>query len=142
MNQQFKTIEINVSRTIDAHPEELYKLWLDQSHPASPWFGVPKVILNSPKVDSLFYSMYQFEGHEIAHYGRFMTFENSRKIQYTWVSQATHGMESIVTVSFEAANGKTQVHVNHTNVPDDEGGRRHEQAHGFVLTRMSNHFRK
>ncbi len=64
------------------------------------------------------------------------------KIQYTWVSEATHGMESVLTVSFEPMNGKTQVPVNHTNVPDDEGGRRHEQAWGYVLGRMSAHFGK
>ncbi|MDQ6732793.1 MAG: SRPBCC domain-containing protein [Nitrospirota bacterium] len=51
-------------------------------------------------------------------------------------------MGSVLTVSFEPMNGKTQVPVNHTNVPDDEGGRRHEQAWGYVLGRMSAHFGK
>lgn len=142
MNQKIKTTEINLTRTIDAHPDEVYEVWLDQTSPGSPWFGVPKVILNPPKVDSLFYSMYHFEGREIAHYGRFMTLEKPRKIQYTWVSEATHGMESVLTVSFERMNGKTQVHVHHTNVPDDEGGLRHEQAWGYILGRMSAHFGK
>lgn len=142
MNQPIKTIEINLTRTINGRPDEVYEVWLDQTSPGSPWFGVPKVILNSPKVDSLFYSMYQFEGHEIAHYGRFIALEKPRRIQYTWVSEATRGMESVLTVSFELMDGKTQVHVNHANVPDDEGGRRHKQAWGYVLARMASHFGK
>ncbi len=79
MNQKIKTTEINLTRTIDAHPDEVYEVWLDQTSPGSPWFGVPKVILNPSKVDSLFYSMYQFEGRGIAHYGRFITLEKPRK---------------------------------------------------------------
>jgi uncharacterized protein YndB with AHSA1/START domain len=139
MNGKISTIEINLRRTIDTAPDEVYDVWLDPQHPASPWFGVPKVIL-SAKVDGLFYSMYQIEGREIAHYGRFLALEKPRKIQYTWVSEATHGMETILTVSFEPVDGKTQVHVNQMNVPDDEGGRRHTQAWTYILTRMSGHY--
>ena len=137
-----KTTEINLKRTIDAQADEVYDVWLDRTSPGSPWFGVPKVILDTPKVDGLFYTMYQIEGQEIAHYGRFMALERPRRIQYTWVSAATHGMESVLTVSFEALDGKTQVHVNHSGVPDDEGGRHHKQAWGYVLARMSAYFGK
>ncbi|HKN86918.1 MAG TPA: SRPBCC domain-containing protein [Nitrospiraceae bacterium] len=142
MNQQIKTTEINLTRMIEAGPDEVFEAWLDHTSPGSPWFGVSKAIVNPPEIDSLFYSMYRLEGREIAHYGRFITLERPRKIQHTWVSEATHGMESIVTLSFELKDGKTQVSVNHTNVPDDEGGRRHKQAWGYVLARMSSHFGK
>jgi uncharacterized protein YndB with AHSA1/START domain len=137
-----KNIEINVSRIVDATPDEVYEVWLDPTSPGSPWFGVPKVILGTPKVDGLFYSMYQIEGREVAHYGRFIILEKARKIQYTWVSAATHGMESILTVSLEPIGGKTQVHLNHAGVPDDEEGHRHKVAWGFVLTRISSHFKQ
>lgn len=142
MSNAIKTTEISLKRTINASPEEVYKVWLDRTHPASPWFGVPKVILDSPKVDGLFYSMYRIDGREIAHYGRFTALEKPRRIQYTWVSEATHGTETLLTVSFEPADGKTKVHVHHTNVPDDEGGRRHQQAWGYILARMTSHYGK
>ena len=142
MNHKIKTIEINLNRMIDASPDEVFETWLDHTSPGSPWFGVPKVIMNTPKVDSLFYSMYQIEGREIAHYGRFIAIEKPRRIQYTWVSEATHGMESMLTLSFELRDGKTQVSVNHANVPDDEGGHHHKQAWGYVLARLSSHFGK
>lgn len=140
MSQRIKTTEINLTRMIDAQPDEVYEVWLDKTSPGSPWFGVPKVILN-PKIDGLFYSMYQIEGREIAHYGRFITLEKSRKLQYTWVSEATYGIESLLTILFEPVDGRTQVSVNHSNVPDDEGGHRHQHAWGFVLTRMASHFK-
>lgn len=136
-----KTIAIDLDRTIDATPEEVYDIWLDREHPASPWFGVPKVIL-APMVDGLFYSMYQVEGREFAHYGRFIALEKSREIRHTWVSEATRGVESLLTVLFEPLDGKTRVRLHHANLPDDEGGRRHTQAWGYVLGRMSANFEK
>jgi hypothetical protein len=55
MNQRIKTIEIDLNRIIDAPPDEVFETWLDHTSPGSPWFGVPKVIVNPPNVDSLFY---------------------------------------------------------------------------------------
>lgn len=142
MTQEIKTTEINLTRTIDASPDEVYEAWLDPTSPGSPWHGVPKAILNPPQVDGLFYSMYQLDGREIAQYGRFVTLDKPRTIRHTWVSEATHGMESVVTLSFDPAEGKTHVRVHHTNVPDDEGGRNHQNAWKYVLSRMASRFRE
>lgn len=141
MHERINTTEIHLDRTINASPEEVFEAWLDHTCPGSPWFGVPKAIVNPPAVDSLFYSMYQLEGREVAHYGRFIALEKPHRIQHTWVSEATRGMESIVTLSLEPAEGKTRVHVHHTNVPDDEDGRHHENAWKYVLAKMSSRFR-
>ncbi len=142
MNQPAKTTEINLTRKINASPDEVFEAWLDSTSPGSPWFGVPKAIVNPPEVDGLFYSMYQLEGREVAHYGRFIALEKPHRIRHTWVSEATRGMESVVTLSFEPEEGKTRVHVNHTNIPDDEEGLRHEHAWGYVLAKMRARFGK
>lgn len=141
MNPQIKTTELNVLRVINASPDEVFEAWLDHTCPGSPWFGVSKAIVNPPSVDGLFYSMYQMEGREVAHYGRFIALEKPHRIQHTWVSEATRGIESIVTLSFESLQGKTQVHVKHINVPDDEYGRHHENAWKYVLAKMSSRFK-
>jgi uncharacterized protein YndB with AHSA1/START domain len=137
-----KTIELNLSRTIDATPSEVYDAWIDPHGPVSPWSGVVKAVVNPPKVDGLFYSMYKFENQEFAHYGRFTVLEKPRRIQYTWVSAGTQGLESVVTLNLEPQGDKTVVQINHSNLPDDEGGRRHETAQGYLLSRISNHFNK
>ena len=141
MSEAIKTTEIDVKRTIDAGPDEVYEAWLDPTCPGSPWFGVPKAIVYPPAVDGLFYSMYELEGKQVAHYGRFVVLDEPSRIQHTWVSEATHGMESVVTLTFEPVQDKTQVHVRHTNVPDDEGGRFHENAWKYVLAAMASRFR-
>lgn len=140
MYQKVNTIEIKLERIIDALPEEVYDVWLDKTSPGSPWFGVPNVILDKPKIDGLFYTMYAVRTSEFAHYGRFITLSKAKEIQYTWVSEATHGRETILTVLLEEMDGKTLIKLNHTNLPNDEGGQNHKNAWGYVLTRMTSFF--
>jgi uncharacterized protein YndB with AHSA1/START domain len=142
MRPKIKTTEIRLTRTIDTSPQEVFEAWIDPTSPGSPFHGVPKAIVSPPRVDGLFYSMYQLEGREIAHYGRFVTLEKPHTIQHTWVSEATQGLESLVTLTFEPQGSKTVVSVRHGNVPDDEEGHRHEVAWGYVLGRMSSRFGK
>jgi uncharacterized protein YndB with AHSA1/START domain len=136
------TIELNLDRTIEATPAEVYEAWLNPAHPASPWFGVTKAVVNPPKIDGLFYSMYMHEGKEHASYGRFIALEKPGEIRYSLVSEMTRGLESLVTLTFEAQDRKTLLRVKHVNLPDDAGGRRYQQAWGFVLGRMAAHFVK
>ena len=134
-----KTIALTVTRTIDASPAEVFDVWLDSRSPGSPWFGVARAIVQ-PVADGLFYHVVHFEGHDWAHYGRFVTLDRPRRIAHTWVSEATRGLESLVELSFEATGEQTLVTLRHSNVPDDEMGRRHEQGWGFVLGAIAERF--
>lgn len=134
-----KTIELTVTRTIAATPAEVFDRWPDSRSPGSPWFGVARAIVN-PVVDGLFYHAVQFEGHDWAHYGRFIVLDRPRRIQHSWVSEATRGLESIVTLALDAQGDQTRVSLHHANVPDDEMGRRHEEGWRFVLGALADRF--
>jgi uncharacterized protein YndB with AHSA1/START domain len=134
-----KTIELTVNRVIAAKPEELFDVWLDSKRPGSPWFGTAKAIVN-PVIDGLFYHAVHFEGHDWAHYGRFIALERPRRIRHTWVSEATRGLETVLTVTFEPQGDQTQVTLHQTNVPDDDMGRRHNEGWTFVLTALADAF--
>jgi activator of Hsp90 ATPase-like protein len=43
-----------------------------------------------------------------------------RTDKQTWMSEATHGLETIVRVEFEAKGGGTEVRLTHSGLPDDE----------------------
>jgi uncharacterized protein YndB with AHSA1/START domain len=134
-----KTVDLTVTRTIAATPAEVFDAWLDFKSPGSPWFGVARAIIN-PVVDGLFYHQVRFEDHDWAHYGRFIALDRPRRIQHTWVSEATRGLESVVTLTFDVQREKTLVRLHHSNVPDDEMGRRHEEGWGFVLGALAERF--
>lgn len=134
-----KTIELTLTRSIPASPAEVYDVWIDPKSPGSPWFGVARAIVQ-PFVDRLFYHLVQFEGHGWAHYGRFVTLDRPSRIEHTWVSEATRGLESRVSLNFEKQADGTLVTLHHENLPDDDMGRRHRDGWGFVLEAIAGRF--
>jgi len=136
---QIKTTEVAVTRTVSAAPAAIYDLWIDPNSPGCLWFEVARAIVQ-PVVDGLFYHLVQFEGRDWPHYGRFTVLDRPRCIEHTWVSEATRGLESVVTVTLEPVGAKTRVGLRHANVPDDDMGRRHEQGWGFLLDAIAERF--
>jgi uncharacterized protein YndB with AHSA1/START domain len=136
-----KTTELTVTRTVPASPAEIFDVWIDSTSPGSPWFGIKRAIVQ-PVVDGLFYHLVQFEGRDWAHYGRFIVLDRPRKIEHTWVSEATRGPESVVALTFEPQGDETVVTLHHTNLPDDDFGRSHADGWGFVLDMIVERFTK
>jgi uncharacterized protein YndB with AHSA1/START domain len=128
--------EVTVSRTIPASPQNVFDVWMDPKSPGGPWFGSDRVILN-PVVDGLFYLAMKHEGRTWPHYGRFLKIERPRVIEYTWMSEATQGAESIVTVTLEPRGEQTEVTLRHSGVPDDEMGRKHKDGWAWVLSALA-----
>ncbi len=131
-----KLVDVTVSRTIAALPERIYDVWLDPRSPGSPWYGVERVILN-PAVDGLFHHAVRHEGRLWPHYGRFVALERGRRIEHTWVSEATRGVESVVAVTLTPRDGGTDVMLRHTGIPDDELGRGHEGGWRWLLSALA-----
>src|SRR5258707_3695224 len=100
-------IELSVSRTIPAPAEEIFDVWMDSKSPGGHWFGAHRVILN-PAVDGLFHFAVLYEGKEWPHYERFQKIERPQLVEFTWVSEATKGVESVVSVSFEPKGEETE----------------------------------
>ncbi len=132
-------IEIALSRTVKAKPSEVFDVWLDATSPGGPWFGNERVILNAV-VDGLFYHCVRHEGRAWAHYGRFIRLERPHVIENTWVSEATRGVESVLSLTFEPRGSDTEVLLRHSNVPDDAMGRQHEEGWNFVLGTLTSRF--
>jgi uncharacterized protein YndB with AHSA1/START domain len=130
---------VEVTRTIASTPEELFDLWLDPNSPGGPWFGFARLILN-PVVDGLFYFAVKWEERTWPHYGRFVRIDRPRNIEYTWVSEATKGLESVVSVTFEARGNQTDVTIRHSGVPDDEMGRQHRNGWAWMLSVLAERF--
>jgi uncharacterized protein YndB with AHSA1/START domain len=139
--EPIKTTEVSVSRTIAATPAQIYAVWLDPASPGSPWFGTARAIVNAT-VDGLFYHSVEHAGRSWAHYGRFIALDPPRRIQHTWMSEATRGLESVVTITLEATGASTAVTLHHANIPDDPMGRQHADGWGFVLSAIADRFAK
>jgi uncharacterized protein YndB with AHSA1/START domain len=126
-------IDINVARVIPVSAEKIFDVWIDPGRRGGPWFGAERATVN-PVVDGLFYFAVEHEGKKWHHYGRFLRMEPPWLIQYTWMSEATKGLESIVTLTLEEQGNETNVTVNHSGLPDDELGRQHREGWTWVLS--------
>ncbi len=128
MNKTTKTLEFRIERTIPASPIEVFESWLDPKVPGNPWNAAEKFVLN-PKVDGLFY--WTLKG--TSHYGRFTEIQKPGRIQHTWVSPNTLGHESIVTLTFDKQGEDTVMTLVHSNLPDHELARGHEQGWSYFM---------
>jgi len=134
-----KLTDVAVTRAIPAPAENVFDVWMDPKSPGGPWFGAERVILN-PVVDGLFYLAVKHEGRTWPHYGRFVRIERPRQVEYTWVSEGTQGVESVVAVTFEPRGDQTEVTLRHSGVPDDEMGRRPQEGWAWVLAKLAERF--
>jgi uncharacterized protein YndB with AHSA1/START domain len=123
-----KTIELKIERTIPASAGELFDGWLDPKTPGTPWKMAEKLILN-PVVDGLFYWLIS----GTAHYGRFTHVERPGRIQHTWMSPNTSGLESTVTVTFTPKGKETVMTLVHSGLPDTDRGRSHDKGWNYFL---------
>ncbi len=141
MKPGIQTIEVKLARTIPASPLEVFDAWLDPASPGTPWSEAAKLILD-PKVDGLFYFRTAKEaGEGKPHYGRFTILDRPSKVQYTWMSPNTRGLESLVTVIFAGKGEDTLLTLRHENLPDDEYGRSHEKGWDYFLGRLADGLR-
>jgi len=140
MKPEIKTIDLELTRVIPASPIETFDGWLDPNCPGTPWNMAKKLVLD-PKVDGLWYWLFINDAREQKpHYGRFTVVDRPSKVQYTWMSLHTRGLESIVTVTFAKKGDDTLLNLRHGNLPDDEYGRGHEKGWRYILAQFGDRF--
>ncbi len=126
-------LSFTVEQVMKTSPEVLFRAWTEQ---IDRWFAAPGSVSMKAQVNSVYYFETQFEGKRHPHYGRFLKLQPGRLIELTWMTEATKGADTIVTVELVRHRGGTKVQLTHTGFPDEESKDRHEQAWPKVLAHL------
>jgi uncharacterized protein YndB with AHSA1/START domain len=128
-----KSFRLTAERLMKLSPEILFRAWTQQ---IDHWFAARGSLIVSPEVNGLFFFETHFDGKRHPHYGRFLRLEPYRIVELTWVTSATKGFETMVTVEIVPTGGGSHLRLVHTGFPDEDSRNAHNEAWPRVLAQL------
>ena len=128
-----RPLRLSVERDMAASPAALFRAWTQEF---DRWFAAPGSVIMDAGINKVFYFETNFEGRRHPHYGRFLKLQPDTLVEITWLTSATLGAETVVTVDLRPQGAGTLLRFVHLGFPNEESRQRHEKAWPPVLKRL------
>jgi uncharacterized protein YndB with AHSA1/START domain len=134
---------VEVSIVIRAPRERVFDAWLSadalsrflcagDTHVAS--------VEVDARVDGSFRVVMANDRGRYEHRGQYLEIERPERLRFTWISAATGGTDTIVTVTFEAVEHGTRLTLIHVGLPDEAAAGRHQGGWQSILVKCRDAF--
>lgn len=128
-----RALRLTVQRQMAASPSVLFQAW---THRFDDWFAAPGTMLTRTDVDTAFFFEVREDGQRYPHYGRFLRIEPEQLLEFTWLTCATRGTETVVAVELTPHADGTHLTLTHAGFPDEESREQHETAWNSILAQL------
>jgi len=114
---------------------DIYRAWTEEF---DSWFATPGAISMQAQVGVAWYFEVVHEGERRPHYGRFLSLEDGRLVETTWVTGkgGTEGAETVVRVELTPDGTGTHLRLSHGGFDDQEAAQRHADSWPAILERL------
>jgi uncharacterized protein YndB with AHSA1/START domain len=137
-----RPLRCTAERWMALSPATLYRAWTQQ---LERWFAAAGSVSMAPQVNAPWFFETEFAAHpgepvqRHPHYGRFLSLVPDRLVETTWVTgtPGTAGVETVVTVAFEAQDGGTLVRITHAGFASAATCAGHAEAWPGVLDHLA-----
>jgi uncharacterized protein YndB with AHSA1/START domain len=131
---------VQVSTVIKAPVETVFDAWLTPARLASflcPGDTHVSAIEVDARVGGEFRVVMANDRGSYDHRGRYLEIVRPARLRFTWISAATNGAETEVTVTFESIDDGTRVALVHLGLADDDSATRHERGWRSILAKSA-----
>jgi len=131
---------LRIVRVISASPEEIFDAWTDAVSLAvwmAPGSVERSVVSVDPRVGGRFRILMKGPDCDHEHTGEYLVLERPRRLVFTWISAATRGRPTTVSVELEARGpGETQLTLVHEGLPDEPAADQHRSGWGDIVRKL------
>jgi len=127
-----EALNLTVRRFIPAAPEIVFRLWTE-AELVKKWWGPPGVTCTEAEFDLRVGGKYKIanllpSGTTVWIHGEFEQIDRPNQLRYTWGIGLDSTPNEFVTVSFQPAEGGTEIVILHENAPDLQTREGHNQG--------------
>lgn len=135
---------LRITRILPAPPAEVFAAWTDPRSlavwmcPGTVREAMAEVEL---RVGGRFRIVMKHSGEDFVHTGEYLEVSPPHRLVFTWISKATHGRTTTVTIELRPhGRGETEIVMTHEGLPGETRAE-HSSGWGQIVQKLEAHLR-